>query len=368
MPGRSTRRFATYAAATGVAAVVVSLASPASAMALPSLPDLTPNIPGPADLVEAMFEWLLDTFFGIKADVTQRVIEFLVAHPIYSDAARYPELNELRSYVTAGSWALLSLTITVAALRYWASGFTAAGSFEAVQGMIRGAVAAAAMIAYPVVFEWSCVAGNLLTHALLDAPGVRDGVTKLLDAALVSNFSPLGIGAIAAVVAVVVVVLLVITKIVLATLLALLFVSGALAIALWPLPETAWLARTWLQVLIGVLLWPVVWALCFALFAVMGRSAFTLTGGFGDQLVKPFVTVAALWVAFKAPQHIARQAMHAGLAPSLGDGLSRTMVYGRQGAAATSRASGGVAADGVSGRFGSAASPSSGVPTKGAGV
>ena len=112
--------------------------------------------------------------------------------------------------------------------------------------------------------------------------------------------------------------LLLITKIVIATLLALLYVAAPLAIALWPLPETSWLARTWLQSLIGVLLWPVVWALCFALFAVMGASAFTLAGSFGDELVKPWVAVAALFVSFKAPQLLARQAMLAGLTPSLG--------------------------------------------------
>jgi hypothetical protein len=100
------------------------------------------------------------------------------------------------------------------------------------------------------------------------------------------------------------------------------------------------------------LLWPVVWALCFALFAVLGRSAFSLKGEFGDQLVKPFVTVAALWVAFKAPQLLARQAMLAGLAPSLGGGLARTITYGRAAASLGQRAgaaSGG--AEGVSGRF-----------------
>jgi hypothetical protein len=145
-------------------------------------------------------------------------------------------------------------------------------------------------------------------------------------------------------------VLLVVSKIVIATVLALLFVSGGLAIALWPLPETAWVARTWLQVLFGVLLWPVVWALCFALFAVLGQSAFSFRGEFGDELVKPFVSVAALWVAFKAPQLLARQAMLAGLAPSLGGAVARTMVYGRAGVGGGERfgASGGAA--GVGGR------------------
>jgi hypothetical protein len=349
MPRRRTGRRLTLVCLVLVGVAGMVWPAPAAAVpGLPDLPDLTPGIPGPADLVREMFEFLLKTFFGVEAKVTRRVVDFLVAHPIYSDGSRYPKLAQLRGYVDAGAWALLTLTITVAALRYWASGFTASGSYEAIQGMVRGAVAVAAMIAYPLVFEWAGVTGNLLTHALLDAPGVHDGLTRLLQAALVADFSTLGIGALASVVAVVLLVLLVVTKIVLATVLALLFVSGGLAIALWPLPETSWVARTWLQVLVGVLLWPVVWALCFALFAVMGGSAFSFDGEFGDELVKPFVTVACLWVAFKAPQLVARQAMLAGIAPSLGAGLARTLVYGRQAAGALS---GGRGADGVSGRF-----------------
>jgi hypothetical protein len=351
----SSRRRTVWLAASTAALWAVALALPAAALAqvaLPDLPDLTPDLPGPADLVREMFEFLLDTFFGIEASVTRRVVEFLVAQPIYSDLARYPELNQLRGYVTAGGWALLTLTITIASLRYWASGFTAQGSYEAVQGIVRGAVAAGAMVVFPLVFEWACVAGNLVTHALLEAPVMREGIAKLLGAALVTNFGALGVGVIASVVAVIVLVLLMVTKIVLATVLALLFVSGGLAIALWPLPETAWLARTWLQTLLAVLLWPVVWALCFALFATLGRSAFSLKGQFGDELVKPFVTVAALWVAFRAPQLVARQAMLAGLAPSLGGGIARTMVYGQRAAGVAQRTAGPAGAQGVSGRFG----------------
>jgi hypothetical protein len=359
------RRLARRLMLAGTAVTAASLIAPAAAVALP-LPDLVPDIPGPADLAREMFEFMLNTFFGIDADVNRRVVAFLVAHPVYSNEARYPELGELRGYVDAGAWALWTLTMAVAALRYWSSGFTASGSYEAIQGLVRGAAAAGAIIAYPLVFEWLSVAGNLFTNALLEAPGVDDGLTKLLAAALVANVAALGIGAIGAAVAVVLVVLLVATKIVIATVLAVLFVSGGLAIALSPLPETAWVARLWLQVLIGVLLWPIVWALCFALFAVMGQSAFSFKGEFGDELVKPFVTVACLWVAFKAPQLIARQAMLAGLAPSLGGGIARTMVYGRQ-AATAARSSTGRGAEGVSGRFaaggrgGAAASRAAGV-------
>jgi len=149
-----------------------------------------------------------------------------------------------------------------------------------------------------------------------------------------------------------------VTKIVLAALLALLYVAGPLAIALWPLPETSWLARTVLQSLLGILLWPVVWALCFALFAVIGASTFAPAGSFGTQIVKPWVSVAALLVAYKAPQLLARQAMLAGLMPSPGAAAMRGLMYGRAALGAGGAARG---AEGVSGRFsGSAAAGAAG--------
>jgi hypothetical protein len=63
-------------------AVALLAPAPAAAVELPELPDLTPDIPGPADLVRAMFEFLLKTFFGIEVGVTRRVVDFLVAHPV----------------------------------------------------------------------------------------------------------------------------------------------------------------------------------------------------------------------------------------------------------------------------------------------
>ncbi len=347
MPSRRLNSPRAAAGAGALLAVVLagSLALPAPAYALP---DLIPDIPGPSDIAEGIFKFFFETFFGIEARATRRAVEFLVAQPTYTDAGRYPDLNALRTYVSAGGWGIFTLVFTASGLRYWASGFTSSSSFDALEALGRSIVAAGALMVYPTVFEYATVTGNLITNALLNAPGVQDGLTKLLAAALVANFSTLGIGTIATVIAVIILVLLVITKIVLATILALLFVSGSLAIALWPLPETSWLARTWLQGLVGVVLWPIVWALCFALFAVMGKSAFTLSGDFGDQLIKPWVTVASLFVAFKAPQLIARQAMMAGVAPSLGGGISQTLMYGRRAGAA---AGGGAAsAAGYSGR------------------
>lgn len=234
--------------------------------------------------------------------------------------------------------------------------------YEAVEALARGGMAAGALAVYPEVFGSLSIATNYLTYGITHAPGVETGLAKLLGAATVASFTPLGVGTIAAVVAVALLVLLLVTKIVIATLLALLYVAAPLAIALWPLPETSWLARTWLQSLIGVLLWPVVWALCFAIFAVMSASAFTLRGSFGAELIKPWVSVAALFVSFKAPQLLARQAMLAGLTPSLGNTAARALVYGRAAARTGSAARG---AEGISGRFGGGAA---GAAAKGAGV
>ena len=354
-------RRAVAAAVAGLGCVVALMSSPADAQAQI---DLTPGfsvpnpfdlgLPGPGDLVGEVFESFFKTFFGIEAKVTRRAVEWLIATPVYTNSGDYGELNQLRSYITVAAWALFTLVFTVSGVRYYASGFTSGGSYEAVEALARGGMAAGALAIYPEVFGSLSIATNYLTYGITHAPGVETGLAKLLGAATVASFTPLGVGTIAAVVAVVLLVLLLVTKIVIATLLALLYVAAPLAIALWPLPETSWLARTWLQSLIGVLLWPVVWALCFAIFAVMSASAFTLRGSFGAELVKPWVSVAALFVSFKAPQLLARQAMLAGLTPSLGNTAARALVYGR----AAVRTGGAARAEGISGRFGSGAAGS----------
>jgi hypothetical protein len=357
------RRTQALGVVVGVVAVAVAaaLSAPAPAQAaipIPGIPVGIPNpfdlgLPGPTDLIGKVFEFFFKTFFGIDAKVTQRTVEWLLAAPIYTDTRAYADLNQLRSDIDAAAWALFALVFAVSAVRYYASGFTSAGSYEAVESLVRGGVAAGALAVYPQVFGGLTISANYLTYGVIHDPTVGSGLTKVLAGATVASFTPLGVGTIAAVVAVVVFLLLIVTKIVLSTLLALLFVAMPVAIALWPLPETSWLARTVLQSLIGVLLWPVVWALCFALFAVIGAEAFSPGGSFGAHIVTPWVSVAALYVAFKAPQLLARQAMFAGLMPSPGAAAARGLMYGR---AALGAGGAGRGAEGVSGRFASSAS------------
>ena len=317
----------------GLVALVAVLVVPASAQAqigLPGLPNpLDLGVPNPVELIGNVFEYVLKTFFGLETKVTQRTVSWLLAAPVYTDQDAYRELNELRGSIEVAAWALFTLVFCVSAVRYYASGFTSAGSYEAVEALARGGLAAGTMVLYPQAFGALAVATNWLTYGITHAPNVQAGLTTVLAGATVANFTPLGVGTIAAVVAVVIFLLLIVTKVVIAALLALLYLAAPLAIALWPLPETSWLARTVLQSLIGLLLWPVVWALCFALFAVLGASTFTGGGSVATQLVKPWVSVAALYVSFKAPQLLARQAMLAGLTPSIGGAAARGLFYGR---------------------------------------
>ena len=55
-----------------------------------------------------------------------------------------------------------------------------AGSYEAVEALARGGLAAGALAVYPEVFGSLSIATNYLTYGITHAPGVEAGLTKLL--------------------------------------------------------------------------------------------------------------------------------------------------------------------------------------------
>jgi hypothetical protein len=295
-----------------------------AAIALPGVGGLFGGVGG---IVKSILTTMLKLLFGLPAKATVGVVVELIAHPVYTDAHAYGPLNAYRAYVTAGAWGVFGLVLTMSGLRYWASGFTSAGSYEALAAFGRAIAAAAGLVAFPEAFGYASILTNQLTHALLGFAGVHDGIAKLMAAVTIG--SGFGLGLIAGVISVVMLVLLIVTKVVISTMLALLFVATPLAIALWPLPEAAFLLRTCLSGIAALFLWPVIWALSFAVFAVMGDGAFSLSGGLGATVMRPFVSVAALYVAWKAPLLIARQAMMAGLTPNLQRGLASATSLAR---------------------------------------
>ena len=152
---------------------------------LPPIPNpFDLGLPSPTDLIGKVFEFFFKTFFGIQAKVTQRAVEWLLAAPVYTDSRAYGDLNQLRSNIEVAGWALFTLVFTVSAVRYYASGLTSAGSYEAVEALTRGGVAAGALAVYPQVFGSLCDRDeppDLRAHPR--ARRSRPGLTKLLGAA-----------------------------------------------------------------------------------------------------------------------------------------------------------------------------------------
>ena len=119
--------------------------------------------------------------------------------------------------------------------------------------------------------------------------------------------------------AIVMAIVLLVIKVIVTTLLAVLFVLSPLAIALWPIEELSWALRTLLQAMLGLLVFPILWAVCFGTFAVLSVDAL-FPANFGDLIntvLSPLITLAALIIAFRLPFVVLRQAMNSGIGPSL---------------------------------------------------
>ena len=114
-------------------------------------------------------------------------------------------------------------------------------------------------------------------------------------------------------------------KIALTAMLCVLLVSGALVIALLPLPQGEGLARLWGAGLLAAVTIPVSWALVFSVVGLVASDALVGHGlGPGLELaVKPFVAVACLYLVYKTPGFLVAQARMLGVRLGGTPGLAR---------------------------------------------
>jgi hypothetical protein len=316
-----------------VLVLVGSLSAPenAQAIGLPGLPGL-PSL-NPADWAVDAFKAILKFIFGDQLKkLGEEIVNLLLAVPLLTDTKKFPSLNQYRDYVTGGAWGILGLSFVVASIRYWLSSYSGNGAYEALMGFARTVGAIAMLLAFPIAFDQLSRFVNAFTAALITNPIVGDNLGKGLVVTLTGALGTSGgIGMLVGIAAIVMAIVLLVIKVIVMTLLAVLFVLSPLAIALWPVEELSWALRSLIQAILGLLVFPILWAVCFGTFAVLSVDALFpadsrdfLTG----TLLSPLVTLAALIIAFRLPFVVLRQAMNAGIAPSINRAM-QTAHYGR---------------------------------------
>jgi len=314
-----TRRNAILLTALVAALLTISsLASPdtASAISIPNPLDAipTPSL-NPVNWAVDGFKAILKYIFGDQVDdLGRNLINLLLSLPLLSDRKSFPQLNQYRDYVSGAAWGLLSLSFVVSALRYWLSSYSGGGAYEALQGFVRSVVSIAMLLMFPVVFDQLGRFVNAFTSALVVNPIVGNGLGDGLVGTM-TLYTGGGFGMLISLCAIVMAFFLLIVKVVVTALLAILFVASPLAIALWPVEETSFLMKGLFSAIGGVLIFPIVWALCFATFAVLNTDAL-FPGDHGsliDSILSPLVVLSALIIAFRLPFKVMEIAMGASI-------------------------------------------------------
>jgi hypothetical protein len=308
---------------------------PSQALPIPSPADLLnadrliPDSLSPTGLAADGFAAILKWIFGDVDELGKNLVNLLLAVPLLTDTKAFPKLNAYREYVTGAAWGLLGLSFVVASFRYWLASYTGAGAYEGAMGFIRSCIAISVLLAFVPFFDQLARFVNAFTSALVLNPIVGHDLGKGLTTTI--STGAIGAGGIAMIIAIAAICLamiLLVVKVIITALLAVLFVASPLAIALWPIEEMAWLFRSLMQALLGLLIFPIIWAVCFGTFAVLSADAL-FPGDHGKQIqgvLAPLVVLAALVVAFRLPFAVLRQAMQAGISPGLSRGASHVQT------------------------------------------
>jgi hypothetical protein len=287
----------------------------------------------PADWVVDGLQAILKFIFGDVTEIGRHLVNLLLAVPIITDQGKFPRLHAYREYVGYGAWGLLGLTVFVAFARYWLAGFSSGGASEGLTGFARSVMAIAILLMFPITFDLIARGVNAFTAALIDNPvvksGMGSGLVRVLDA---QSFADGGIMMLITIVSIVVSLLLLFVKVVVIALIAVLYVASPIAIALWPVEELSWAMRSTFQNLLGLLAFPIMWAICFSVFSLLTTDAL-FPGDHGDiinMLLAPLIGLASLIVALLFPFAVLKQAGAAGASPRGTIRTARDVSYVRR--------------------------------------
>lgn len=293
---------------------------------IPLLPDSIPSL-DPSHYVVEGFKKLLTFIFGDPSEIGRKLVNMLLAVPILTNKKAFPGLNEYRGYVSGGAWGLLGLSFVVASLRYWLSSYSGSGAYEALTGFFRTCMSIAILLMFPIVFDQVSRFVNVFTAWLVDNPIVGDNLSHGMVGTLAT--APLvggGVTMIITIITIIMALILLAVKVVVTCLLAVLFVLSPLAIALYPIEELSWCLQKLVQAMAALLMFPILWAVSFSVFALMSAdSLFGSQGNTINTLLAPMITLASLIIAYRLPFAVLSQAMNHGI----DTGLNRSAVVVR---------------------------------------
>ena len=278
---------------------------------------------GSVDPLQATSSILKQTFGGLAVAASPLLTGTLTQVPDF--ASQSGGVVALERSTTAVGFAIAGLVLTLSILRFALAGVSASGGFEGAEGVTRTLVAALAMLAWPWAFHNLAALMNTVTSALLSTSSVHVALIALvgvggIGAVLFATHSKIGwiFGIVILGLEALLMIGLLLMKVLLAGATTLIFVAMPLALALWPLRETSWIAGRLAHVLFVAVATPLIWALIFATAAVMGGSVFGLHGGFWDTiLIRPLAAVSMFVLALSAPLMLLRHA-HGGVGHPVG--------------------------------------------------
>lgn len=278
---------------------------------------------GGVDPVQATSSILKQTFGGLAVAASPLLTGTLTQVPDF--ASQSGGVVALERSTTAIGFAIAGLVLTLSILRFALAGVSASGGFEGAEGVTRTLVAVLAMLGWPWLFHNLATLMNTVTHALLSTSSVHVALIALvgvgaIGAVLFATHSKIGwiFGIVILGLEALLMIGLLLMKVLLAGATTLIFVAMPLALALWPLRETSWIAGRLAHVLFVAVATPLIWALIFATAAVMGGSVFGLHGDFWDTiLIRPLAAMSMFVLALLAPLMRLRHA-HGGIGHPVG--------------------------------------------------
>ncbi|MBN8867302.1 MAG: hypothetical protein J0H98_07095 [Solirubrobacterales bacterium] len=290
--------------------------------------------------IKEAFFWMMNQIFGgIQATLSVKLLVWLTTLPDFSGG----QVRQIARAMQIVAGAFLSCVLTLSIIRFWLGSYTSGGGFSSgLEGLGRTAIAALLIGLWPKLFSMGVSLTNALSSSLLN-DAAKDRLENLFQGLDMATLGITGVGAAGGAVGIFIgagismlvwifisvasvglFLALIMMKIIVTAGTVIAFVAMPLALVLWPIPETSWIANMLAKAIAVLLAIPVIWILVFSAASAVGADVFFLSNngknanfletGLNILLIKPLVACALLYLAIRLPSRLLQ------MAPLMGGG------------------------------------------------